>query len=658
MEHPAVDSSGAHASPKPVDLSRDSPASQKRVRDYGAELKGLSPLADEESPREQSGPAFKRRKLGYNNGAEGSDSESLDDGEIVESPSDSHAALSVGTALAPGADLESETLNTLGVPIKVSSENNGGITASSVVKEVSDPISEVDEGSDPGESREHENTSSATSYHPQLSLPGWNHGIQLGTRTAFGPRPANSALRTPPPLADGEPQDEEQEQQTKKEKKRARSRDPVFSFEASNATWNFPLSAPDVVAPKKISEEDDFWATLLKSWIVHLVQANGEAADHLTYKVVRSGWPLYFTKKMGFLQGSRKHIVATRLVAQKFMNSLSKDHIETMILDARLKHSANQPDDVSTTGSSLSSHAEELRLQSKYFPGADGPSQHCLLCSGLGHTTQTCPELNCRFCNSGSHNSFGCPTRRRCDKCRQTGHSTDTCQEKLALAPDELGGCVFCSADHQDQDCFEIWTSFKPSESNTKMVKSIPAFCYVCGGENHYGPECSLSDKVGKATGHITWSKATRDLYTDPECEDVAIAWIDVDYSQLTRREFHIPGRATRKNHTYFVSSESEEELIHAPVQKPQPRGEIRFSTNIGTTNGNFRARSSGHKSWQPPLPAGPPPSLAGHEQRRSFQSASSGTLPPRPQAFSHIRQSGRGRGGYRGHGRGRGRGK
>ncbi|KAI0974060.1 hypothetical protein F4678DRAFT_424485 [Xylaria arbuscula] len=656
MEQPFKHPNGASpASPGPAGTSRDSPAPQKRARDYGAELKGLSPVADQASPREQSPPAVKRRKLGSRSDADGSDLESLDDGEIVESPSDSHMVPSLATEAPLGASLGSQPLNTSSVSATVPSEP-GEIAVSSGTRKDLNPIQDINgEKGLGGGSRDQENQSPAISHHPQPDLPGWNHGIQLGTRTSFGVKPDVSSL--PTPSAAVKTEDEDQEQQTRQEKKRVRSRDPVSSFEASNATWNFPLSAPDVVAPEDTSESDDFWVTLLKNWIVHLVQANGENVDRLTYKVVRSGWSLYFTKRMGFLQGTKKHITATRLVAQNFMSSLNKDTIETMLSDARQRPSANQPEgDITVTGSPLSSrNDEELRLQIKYFPNADDPSQHCLMCSGLGHPVRTCPELSCRFCNSTSHTHFGCPTRRRCDKCRQSGHDIDTCQERLALAADELGGCVFCGAGHEDTDCFEIWTSFRPSESNTKKVKSIPAFCYVCGGENHYGSECSLASKDSKATDRI-WSKATRDIYIDPECENTAIAWAGVDLSQLPKNEFHIPGRATKKTHTYFVSSESEEDLIHAPVKQPSRRGEIRFASNIGTVNGNPSGQAGGHKSWQPSLPAGPPPPLADYDQR-SLQSAPSGTLPPRPQGASG-RQPGRGRGGYRGRGRGRGRGK
>ncbi|KAJ8124622.1 hypothetical protein O1611_g9019 [Lasiodiplodia mahajangana] len=691
MEDSFEDANGAHASATPDNFSRSSPAPQKRARDYGEELKGLSSSGDEANPPKQSTPPLKRRKIRYNSAADGgsgSDTEGLDDGEIVESPAPSPVIRPVSTENQSQDDMQPQTLNTSNGPASVSSED-GEIITSLGAGEVSRQAQESIEGAGSRESQEYEQPSAAINQHSQVPLLGWNHGIQLGRRTTFGTRPVKplfgkpaTALKTteedqeqqnnkdekpvnsffgkPPPAIMAA--EEEQEQQNKKEKKRVRSRDPVSSFEASNVTWNFPLSAPEITVPDDVSEKSEFWVTVLRKWIVHLIQANGETAERLTYKVIRSGWPLYFTKKMGFVQGTKKQIIAARLVAQNFMASLSKDSIDAMIADARQSNSASEPGNgIDMTGSSpsLPDHDEELRLQVKYFSGTDEPSQHCLSCSGVGHSPQACPELSCRFCESKGHISFGCPTRRRCDKCRQIGHSVDTCQEKLALAPDELDGCAFCNADHEDQDCSEIWRSFKPSELNVKKVKSIPAFCYTCGGENHYGPECSLSEKGGKAANHATWSKVNRDLYIDPESEDVAIAWIGVNTSQLTREEFHVPGRATRKTHTYFVSSdESDEDLIHAPIKKPQARADIRIASNIGTMNGNSRGRGGGYKSWQPPLPPGPPPPLAESVPKKPLQSASPGTLPPRPQAFAPGKPSGRGRGGYRGRGRSRGRGR
>ncbi|KAI3322429.1 hypothetical protein HD806DRAFT_500005 [Xylariaceae sp. AK1471] len=688
MEQTVQEPNEVHASPRPIDSSRVSPAPQKRPRDYGEELKGLSSSGDEGSPREKSTPVIKRQRTRYNTGtgaSNGSDSESLDDGEIVESPPPSHITQPINSGPSAQPAVQPLASDMIKASSHVSSED-GEIISPLGVTDDAKLNWEINGLETPRESQGPGNTSATAIDGPQASVPGWNHGIQLGTRTTFGAKPANSFFETSSTAV--ETTDETQDPQIKKERKRIRPRDPVTSFEASNATWNFPLhTVPEIAAPTDASGQASFWATLLKTWIVHLVQANRDAADSLTYKVVRAGWALYFTKRMGFLRGTKKEINAARLVAQDFMASFNKDSIGAMISDARQKDSADQPvdqpdddiqvdnDHISLSSSPQANHDDEFRLQTKYFPGAGDPSQYCLSCSSVGHTTQVCPELSCRFCESGSHNSFGCPTKQRCDKCRQTGHSVDICQEKLALAPEELGGCAFCGAEHQDQDCPEIWRSFRPSELNVKKVKSIPAFCYLCGGENHYGPECSLPDKSGKVLDRTTWSKTNREIYVDPESEDVAIAWTNVDLSQLASEvpgEFHIRGRATRKTHTYFVSSdESEEDLIHAPVKKPQPRGEIRIASNIGAMgrggNGNSRGRGNAQndsRGWQPPLPPGPPPPLAENGTRKSFRPAPSGTLPPRPQTFAHGRPSGgsntgpRGRGGYRGRGRGRGRGK
>ncbi|KAI8633765.1 hypothetical protein F5Y19DRAFT_252285 [Xylariaceae sp. FL1651] len=712
-----------------VDLSRSSPVPQKRPRNYGEELKGLSPLGDEDSPYEESTAAKKRQKRSHH--TMGSDSDSFDDGEIVESPLLPNTIQLAENEPNSQANIQAHVLEISNAPRNVLSEDD----------EISGPLKALEVPEEPkenevqaalGEVQEPEETSPVADHDLQASIPAtWNRGIQLGTRTTFGAKPitpffsASTAVLEPTEEIKEQLENQHQNntddqnkgttlaQQSKKEKKRGRSRDPVLSFEASNATWNFPLqTAPEIVAPLDASERVTFWTTLVRTWIIHLVQANLEAADRLTYKVVRAGWALYLTRKMGFLQGTKKQINTARLAAQDFMSSLDKNRVDQMITDARQRHSTDYPlcdvqandDHISISSSSLNGddshseyslavHDDEFRLQMKYFPSAEDPSKICLSCSGIGHTTQACPELNCRFCDDRSHHSFGCPSKRRCDKCRQSGHSADACREKLVLAPEELGGCTFCGADHQDQDCSEIWRSFRPSEMNIKKVKSILAFCYICGGENHYGPECSLPDKSGKVSGRTTWSQANRNLYVDPESKDVSIAWAEIDLGQLANGgsgEFHIPGRATRKTHTYFVSSdESEEDLIHAPIKRPQSRGGIRIASNIGSTgrgaNGNQRYRTSSQsrrrqderefsppplppqdasRSWQPPLPPGPPPRLTSNRPLGSFQPAPPGTLPPRPQTFGNGRpppggnNGPRGRGGHRSRGRGRGRGK
>lgn len=396
-QHHPEDLNRAHVSQRPGSSSASSPNTQKRARGYGEELKGVGSSDEEGSLHEDPTPISKRRKVGHNTGAyssSGSDSEGLDDGEIIESPLPSNVAQPVNAKTPPQIDLRPQTLLTLNTPASVSSEY-GEIDELPGAEEGSSQTDKIDEQRESKTMQELKNTPPAISQ--QTSLPGWNHGIQLGTRTNFGgAKPSRSFFETPSPAV-VEVTDETQAQQIKKEMKRVRSHNPASSFEASNATWNFPLGSQEIIAPANTSEDDDFWVARLKDWVARLVEVNSETADRVTYKVVRSGWALYFTRKMGFLQGSKKHTTATRIDAQKFMASLSKDSIDAIISDARREHPSDQPADIIVADSEPPSHDEEFRLQTKYFPGADNPALYCLSCSGVGHATQSCPELSCLF---------------------------------------------------------------------------------------------------------------------------------------------------------------------------------------------------------------------------------------------------------------------
>ncbi|KAI1430959.1 hypothetical protein GGR50DRAFT_682154 [Xylaria sp. CBS 124048] len=613
--HPMENSSnGARASPSLLGApgGRRAPQ-QKRVRNYGEELKGLSSSDEDECHHGESAPASKRRMLSgsTDTGAKSrSESAGLDDGEILEPCLASSVAQRAMTA--PSPNMESKPFpKTPGAPASVSSE-------------------------DEETNAKGHRANSSVSRKPRASLPG-----------------TSGAMEEPDKPSSNE------------ERKRPRPRDPVSSFEACKETWNFPLTAPVIVVPAGISEHDDVWMTVLRNWVTHLLQANEKAADRLTFKTIRAGWPIYFSKKMGFLRGSNKESISIRAAAHSFMASLAADVMTKMITEARGNSPipGNSPAHEDSPAEARSSE-EELRLQRKYFPGVDDPSQLCLSCSGIGHTSPVCPELNCRFCEK-RHNSFGCPTRQRCDKCRQVGHSIDNCREKLALAPDEVGGCAFCGAKHKDEECYEIWRSFKPSELNTKKVKNIPMFCYVCGSENHYGPECSAPDRNSKTSENTTWSKENRERYIDPESEDVAIAWDTAGADQAVGEDIRIMGRATRTLHTYFVSSdESEEDFIHEPVTKPKTRGRIQIASSIGQANGNSRGRGRGNANNIQSAPRGHGQTPTKTGSTRATHSTPNNTLPPRPETFTHGKTRGgsnsrfHGRGGYRGRGRGRGRGK
>ncbi|KAI5923129.1 hypothetical protein F4810DRAFT_701362 [Camillea tinctor] len=569
------------------------PTTQKRARDYGEELKGLTPSGDESNQEVISTPAPKKLKRDPDAGA--SDSEGLDDGEIVESSPPPH-----GPDASPSQSKS---------PIR-------GKSPAGPEPDDAPPKSPGHTGvGNPGEPRDPSGSPpSAIGQHQPVPRPGGNQGLSLGSRTSFGtsratPSPVKPTVTgdtsvSPPVSVTHEEVPSQNSAQpeppakTKRKEKAPSSSDPAATFEASNLVWNFPTQRASKIDTKASEAQDrSFWLQRIKPWVFILLQANSDESERLTHKVVRAGFEIYLTRKMGYLQGTKKQMNTVRLIAQETMTSLSKQQLESMISEAREKlksgdiqdnlsnadagddsgvdrpldddDNENDEDDDDRSLSSEVSISKEAQQQRKYFPSAENPSEYCLSCSAIGHRAHECPQKTCRFCNSTGHNAFGCPTRQRCTKCRQLGHGLDTCLEKLALAPDEMDSCAFCGAGHADDDCSEIWRSYNPLEGTIKKVKSIPSFCYNCGSHNHYGPECGLPGRGPKVTGPTTWSQANRDLYVDPESEAIAIAWASIDANQAydgTIPELRFRGRATRSTHTHFVSSdESEEELVHAP---------------------------------------------------------------------------------------------
>ncbi|KAK8024298.1 Air1p [Apiospora rasikravindrae] len=339
---------------------------------------------------------------------------------------------------------------------------------------------------------------------------------------------------------------------------------------------------------------------------------------------------------------------------------------------------------VASVAGAFMSEDEEVRQLELYFPRIGEIQVVCLHCVSTQHRSESCPSLTCGFCQSAAHMSYACPTKKRCTKCYQLGHGAGSCQEKLALAKDERPGCAYCSArSHIEDRCPTVWRSYHPGLTEIKKVKDIPCYCYMCGTAGHYGPECGLASKKQKAEAQVftTWSKANRDSYIDPESTNIAIAQVGVDHSNADgASEFHIKGKATKKTHIHFVSSDdSEGEFIQPPVSRGGPgKGGISISTNIVNPSQqqsgrpSRRSRNNGQppppgNADMPPLPPGPPPPMVftgngngiSNGSQRSFH-----PLPPRPSGMNSNGGGGGGGsgggggrgGGNRGRGRGRGR--
>ncbi|KAI8956528.1 hypothetical protein F5Y11DRAFT_353590 [Daldinia sp. FL1419] len=685
-------------------------SSQKRPRDYGEQLKGLSPSDDEDHQKDSSLRVPKKQKKDESDSGEGSD---LDDGEIVEStpnPSSTNP-LHPQPVIQAVAD-HPKTL----APDRIAHEPSED-------GEIDSPMAEPQEPNVPDQPFYIDKTGSKPDQHP-----GWNQGLSLGARTSFGKPAAQlfpaslTAISGPasstPSRRDREDDEKEEEEdddddeEDRDYKTLVESPDsqPRAGFVIDGSTWYLPHLT--FRAKKQTLHKVAIYHDRIQTWLLAFLDANAKEIDRVSTKVVREAFVAHLNRKGAKLfKGTKKHIEAATTTAQRAIDDASLGElIEKRVKQFRSRRAKStgkitkeskidpvkepiREELIPVTdkrGYTLDgdNDDDELRQQRRYFPWAEDPAQYCLSCSGIGHRAHECLQRNCQSCGSQEHVLFGCPDRRRCSNCRQLGHNSESCVEKLALASDEQDGCAICGADHADEWCSEIWRSFTPI-SNPLKVKDIPVFCYTCGASGHYGPECGLPDRGDRVTGKTTWSQANRLLYVDQNSQDIAIAWVGVD----RKEDFHILGRAKRQTHTHFVSSEeSEEELVHAPVKKAEPRSQIRIASNIrslGQSNhGRSRrnndqsyrrqnereftppppspyAQSNGTPSWQPPLPPGPPPSHQRNGYRGSLPSAPT-SLPPRPPAFDQAPSRGgsgnRGghfnRGGRGGRGRGRARGR
>lgn len=254
-----------------------------------------------------------------------------------------------------------------------------------------------------------------------------------------------------------------------------------------------------------------------------------------------------------------------------------------------------------------------VHLQQKYFPGTASTIRRCLSCGQLGHDSSTCPAMACTSCSTfGKHPTASCPLSARCGKCRERGHLTKDCPEKLARSKGEAVPCDLCgSNDHLEMACNSIWRSYDPKPEEIRTVRNIPAYCYICGKSDHYGPECGLH-RGRLLSGGSTWSRRNLQMYVDPASRNRALS-AGVDYSIPPRssKQFSIKGKAN--DPIELDDSDDDEDFIRAKVKPPVQSGNIRFGGASGRVQSN--PVNVSYRPAQPPQhgfnrPSGPPPGM------------------------------------------------
>lgn len=694
--------------------SPNATSGQKRTRAYGEELKGLTP--DRESDAGESPSAKRRRRSSSESVPEIAHANDLDDGEIVESSVAGQAAPQPETAADPGTDVPQPDSN--GQP-ETASRNEPAADVSSSEQQSADshPVeaqpSPSASGAESSKSKQDKEKSHASS--------GGNQGVGLSLRTSFAKAP---------PKANAS--------------KSEASSPTIVSFPMMNKDWNINAARfEQLVCDNELNHGErfrpHFWRNWMRDNLERIILAFQEENDFSLFsvsssakrvKLIRNAMNALVGPSGGILIGTKKDKASARGAAKPVFDELTPKMIklakestkqhetasggDTEPVESSSKQQGTVPEDSTTPSDHQETSADEGEVEQSvhdevsasdippltadelehrmlYFPGSENKPIFCIHCVSTKHGSDSCPQLVCQFCASAEHTRYRCPTKQRCTKCHQMGHANSTCQEKIALAREEREPCVICASAHTEDQCAEIWKSFNPTAVEIKKVKTIPSFCYTCGNEGHYGPECGLAVKgKGLAVDLRIWSSAIRDSYIDPASPNSALAWTELDPNQIKPgQNFNIRGQATKKTHVYYVSSDdSDDGFIHEPVQKTGSRGNIQINTNLSRPGppkrGGFSSlrrpesqRRQGQRefspppppppayyqangSWNPPLPSGPPPPMP---EAYTFQGNTAslphpppGTLPPRPSNQQGSRNVSGGRGHRPRRGRGRGK--
>jgi hypothetical protein len=157
---------------------------------------------------------------------------------------------------------------------------------------------------------------------------------------------------------------------------------------------------------------------------------------------------------------------------------------------------------------------------------------HCLTCGRLGHMPETCPTRRCDACGKmDQHFTEGCPTAKKCTKCRDRGHSQESCPQKLKLPTNDVQ-CERCgSIGHGEELCQWMWKTYEPQNMESlKKVSTLRFSCYFCGSGVHWGDDCPY--RTGMTMNSTTFSQAHAGLYLDP-----ALSVTDSSRNQLNASE-------------------------------------------------------------------------------------------------------------------------
>lgn len=128
----------------------------------------------------------------------------------------------------------------------------------------------------------------------------------------------------------------------------------------------------------------------------------------------------------------------------------------------------------------------EMRGDGRYFGKEDEQGPTCRTCHKRGHISADCKVMRCFTCGAlEDHDTADCTMLRKCSNCGESGHLRAECTQTKRT--------IFCwrcdSRIHTEDKCHLIWRDYVKDRRGPHGTSCV--FCYHCGGQGHYGDECT-----------------------------------------------------------------------------------------------------------------------------------------------------------------------
>jgi protein AIR1/2 len=128
----------------------------------------------------------------------------------------------------------------------------------------------------------------------------------------------------------------------------------------------------------------------------------------------------------------------------------------------------------------------EMRGEGRYFGKEEEQGPTCRTCHKRGHISADCKVMRCFTCGAlEDHDTADCTMLRKCSNCGESGHLRAECTQSKRT--------IFCwrcdSRIHTEDKCHLIWRDYVKDRRGPHGTNCV--FCYHCGGQGHYGDECT-----------------------------------------------------------------------------------------------------------------------------------------------------------------------